>query len=340
MIHVKNDSELTPCGAAEAVVSIVIPCYRGERYLAEAIESCLAQTYRAIEIVVVNDASPDSCQAIAERFAQTDPRVRVVSRSQNGGVSRAFNDGFAAARGDYLTRLAQDDVFEPDTVERMVARLSEAGPKAGLVYCDFTEIDDSGRTVRESIRTPPPEHVLVYGNRMGLCVMWTREVWRTVGGFDPDFDAAEDYEYWLRVTSRFGLVKCEGPPALRVRTHAAMGSFVFAEKQLVNTYRAIRAAYGTRLNFDRFWHERQLAWARAHLTAAHTFRDQGAFGKALAKVAQSFLDWPLPFPARARTDGEPPWIRLRMFCVLSRSFAFSLVAPAPERRGEVRKGVP
>jgi len=318
----------------------VIPCYRGERYLADAIESCLAQTYPAVEILVVNDASPDSCQAIAERFARTDPRVRTVNRAQNGGVSRAFNDGFAAARGEYFTRLAQDDIFEPFAVERMVARLRAAGPEAGLVYCDFIEIDDSGTIMREAVRTPSPEHVLVYGNRMGLCAMWTREVWRTLGGFDPDFDAAEDYEYWLRVASRFELVKCDGPPALRVRTHAAMGSFVYAEKQVANTYRAIRAAYGTRFSLDRFWRERQLALARAHLTAAHTFRDQQAFGKALAKVAQSFLDWPLPLPERARTDGEPPWIRARMLCVLSRRFAFSLLAPAGEQRRKVREGVP
>jgi glycosyltransferase involved in cell wall biosynthesis len=335
-----HDSESTACGMSPAVVSIVIPCYRGECYLAEAIESCLAQTHQAVEVVIVDDASPDACLAIAERFAHSDPRIRIVRRAQNGGVSRAFNDGFAAARGEYLTRLAQDDVFEPFAVEQMFARLSVAGPSAGLVYCNFTEIDDAGNVVRDMVRTPPPEDVLAYGNRMGLCVMWTREVWQTVGGFNPDFDAAEDYEYWLRVMLRFGIVKCEGPPALRVRTHAGMGSLVFAEKQLVNNYRAIRAAYGTRLNLDRFWRERQIALARAHLTAAQAFRDQGAFGKALAKVAHSFVDWPLPLPERSRTDGEPSWIRARMFCVMSRSLIFSLVAAAGAYVGAARKGIP
>jgi glycosyltransferase involved in cell wall biosynthesis len=340
MIPGTNDSSSNACGISPAVVSIVIPCYRGQRYLAEAIESCLAQTYESVEVVIVDDASPDSCLEIADRFAQSDPRVTIVRRAQNGGVSRAFNDGFAAAQGEYLTRLAQDDVFEPFAVERMVARLRAEGPDAGLVYCDFTEIDDAGNVVREFVRTPPPQDVLAYGNRMGLCVMWTREVWQTIGGFNPEFDAAEDYEYWLRVMSRFGIVKCEGPPALRVRTHASMGSFVFAEKQLVNTYRAIRAVYGTRPSLNRFRRERQIALARAHLTAAHIFRDQSAFGKALAKVAQSFLDWPLPLPERARTDGEPSWIRARMFFVLSRNLVFSLVAAVGAYVGAVRKGIP
>jgi hypothetical protein len=172
---------------------------------------------------------------------------------------------------------------------------------------------------------------------MGLCVMWSREVWQTVGGFNPDFDAAEDYEYWLRVMSRFGMVKCEGRPALRVRTHASMGSFVFAEKQLVNTYRAIRAAYGTPLGLGRVWRERQIALARTHLTAAHIFRDQGTYGKALAKVAHSFVDWPLLLPVRARTDGEPSWIRARMFCILSLNFVNSLATHCAARMRSARE---
>src|SRR5207253_2332069 len=105
-------------------------------------------------------------------------------------------------------------------------------------------------------------------------------------------------------------------------------------------YRAIRAAYGSRLNLDRFWRERQIALARAHLTAAHTFRDQRAYGKALAKVAHSFLEWPLPLPERARTDGEPSWIRARMFFVLSRQLVFSLVATAGACVGGARKVIP
>ena len=337
MNHGTDHSQPTGTDLSPAVVSIVIPCYRGERYLAEAIESCLAQTHEAVEVVVVDDASPDSCLAIAGRFAQSDPRVSIVRRAQNGGVSRAFNDGFAAARGEYLTRLAQDDVFEPFAVERMVARLRAAGRAAGLVYCDASEIDDAGKIVRDVVRTPPPEGVLAYGNRLGLCVMWTREVWQTVGGFDPDFDAAEDYEYWLRVTARFEVVKSEGPPAVRMRKHASMGSVVFAERQVANTYRAILAAYGTRLKLNRFWRVRQVALARAHLTAAHTFRDQSAYAKALAKVALSFLEWPFPLPESARTDGEPPWIRARMFCVLSLNFASSLATCCAARMRSARE---
>jgi glycosyltransferase involved in cell wall biosynthesis len=93
-------------GGISGLVSIVIPVYGGTRFLGEAIESCLAQTYRDIEIIVVDDASPDESAEIAEGYARRDARVRLVRRAINGGVSRAFNSGFDVARGEYLTRLA------------------------------------------------------------------------------------------------------------------------------------------------------------------------------------------------------------------------------------------
>src|SRR5437870_5661637 len=92
-------------------VSIVIPCYGGASYLAEAIESCLRQTFANIEIIIVDDASPDDSAEIAERYARQDKRVTVIRHSKNGGVSRAFNSGFRIATGEYFARLAQDDRF-------------------------------------------------------------------------------------------------------------------------------------------------------------------------------------------------------------------------------------
>ncbi len=97
-------------------VSIVIPCYKGERFLSQALDSCLAQSFAALEVIVVDDGSPDRCAEIADGYAARDSRVRVIRRAQNGGVSRAWNAGFGAARGDYFLRLAQDDWFKPEAV--------------------------------------------------------------------------------------------------------------------------------------------------------------------------------------------------------------------------------
>src|SRR6059036_3925673 len=93
--------------AVPGLVSVVIPCYGGARFLAEAIESCLGQTFGDREVIVVDDASPDASAEVAARYARADGRVRLLRRQTNGGVSKAFNTGFRRARGEYFSRLAQ-----------------------------------------------------------------------------------------------------------------------------------------------------------------------------------------------------------------------------------------
>lgn len=109
-----------------ALVSIVIPCYKGSRFLAKTIESCLGQTYRDIEVIVVDDKSPQNDAEIADSYAAKDSRIRVVRRERNGGVSRAYNSGYAIARGEYFTRLSQDDLFREDAIEIMLKHLQSA----------------------------------------------------------------------------------------------------------------------------------------------------------------------------------------------------------------------
>jgi glycosyltransferase involved in cell wall biosynthesis len=211
------------------LVSIVIPCYQGARFLEEAIESCLVQTYSDIEIIVVDDASPDECAEIAARYACRDGRVRVVRRAVNGGVSRAFNSGFEVARGEYFTRLAQDDRFRKDAIDIMVRHVKEH-PDAGLVYCDTQTIDEQGRVTGLSTAADPEEFRADL-RCLGVCVLWPRAVWDEVGSFDPEFDTAEDYEYWRRIIKRYPLYKCDGEAPLFFRVHEQQGSNQFAVRQ-------------------------------------------------------------------------------------------------------------
>jgi glycosyltransferase involved in cell wall biosynthesis len=241
------------------LVSIVIPCYKGARYLPEAIQSCLGQTYRSLEVIVVDDASPDDCAQIAQGYANQDSRIRVVRRKHNGGVSRAFNTGFDVARGRYLSRLAQDDVFRPDAIQRMKEYL-ESHAEIGLVYCDMQRIDDRGERL-DVWPTAEPEQALLYVDNIGLCVMWTREAWETIEPFDPAFDSAEDFEYWLRLKKEFAIGKCTGEPGMDVRFHAAMGSNVFQKRQMILTELALR------LHRAEAWTDGNSAGCRAHQDA-------------------------------------------------------------------------
>ncbi len=217
--------------STQPLVSIVVPCFRGEAFLGDALDSCLAQTYGNFEVIVVDDASPDRCAEIAETYSARDARITVLRHPQNGGVSRAFNTGFRQARGPLLGRLAQDDVFLPTALEVMV-RTMEDNPQAGLVYCDMTLTDEHLNPVEEWV-TPAPQETLTEHNYLGLCVLWRREMWDRCGEFDPEFDAAEDFEYWLRAIQHFAFVRCDTGSQFLMRRHSEAGSFTLFAKQTV-----------------------------------------------------------------------------------------------------------
>lgn len=103
----------------EPLVSVIIPVYRTEEYLVECVESVRKQTYSRLEIILVDDGSPDGAPAMCDEYASVDPRICVIHK-ENGGLSDARNVGKAAATGEYLTFLDSDDILAPETVEYML----------------------------------------------------------------------------------------------------------------------------------------------------------------------------------------------------------------------------
>jgi glycosyltransferase involved in cell wall biosynthesis len=277
--------QAAPSQRLAGLVSIVIPCYNGAAFLAEAIESCLRQTYRELEVIVVDDASPDSCAEIARWYAHADSRVRLIQRSRNGGVSRAFNTGFRSACGEYFTRLAQDDLFREDAIALMKGYL-EKHPDTGLAYCDAQLIDESG-VITGLKRAGEPVQALETGNSLCvMCVMWRRSVWEEVGGFDPRFDTAEDYEYWLRVSRRFRLSKCSNEAPFYWRVHPNMGSFRFAARQDI----ALKHA---RASHCEDWLVARRLRSEGHFEAAYHYRLSQQLDLALRHLMMAIVYWPL-----------------------------------------------
>jgi glycosyltransferase involved in cell wall biosynthesis len=210
------------------LVSIVIPCYRGTRYLRAAIQSCLVQSYPDLEVIVVDDNSPEQDYIVAEELRQIDSRVRVVRRTENGMISQALNTGYQHAQGEYHSRLAQDDLFRYDAIELLVNTLRE-NPKAGLAYADMQLIDADGQFM-QMMPSNPPATALLPANRVGLCVMWPAKVYHQVGGFDPRFDLSEDFEFFLRISRTYPIVKCDGEAPFFFRYHAGQGSITSEHK--------------------------------------------------------------------------------------------------------------
>lgn len=120
------------------LVSIVIPVYKVEKYLRQCLDSVLAQTLRDIEIVIVDDGSPDGCPAIVDEYAAKDSRIVAVHQA-NGGYGKAVNAGIARARGKYVGIVESDDYIEPDMYERLVEIAERTG--ADLTRCTFSVFD-------------------------------------------------------------------------------------------------------------------------------------------------------------------------------------------------------
>lgn len=116
------------------LISVIIPVYKVEAYLAACVESVLAQTWQNFEIILVDDGSPDNCPKMCDEFAARDSRIRVIHK-ENGGVSTARNVGVHAAKGTYLAFLDSDDLWSPFFLERMYHALADT--TADIAVCDF-----------------------------------------------------------------------------------------------------------------------------------------------------------------------------------------------------------
>ena len=179
-------------------VSIILPVYNGARYLAQAIDSCLNQTYRNIELIIVDDCSTDETPAIVRSF--NDPRIRYVRNKTNQRLPRSLNIGFAAATGDYLTWTSDDNEFLPEAIEVMLDFLTK-NKEIDFVYADnLSKFLDTGETKKRNISGPEN---IKERNCIGACYLYTRKVYDTIGGFNPDYELVEDYEYWVRVWQKF-----------------------------------------------------------------------------------------------------------------------------------------
>lgn len=139
--------EASPSQGAAPVVSIGIPVYNGDNYLAKAIDSVLGQTFPNLELIICDNASSDRTQEICEHYARQDARVRYIRNERNLGAGPNYDLAFHRSRGVFFNWLAHDDLFASTYLEKAVACL-EQNPDAVLCYVGITEIGPKGELIR------------------------------------------------------------------------------------------------------------------------------------------------------------------------------------------------
>lgn len=180
-------------------VSIVLPSFDGARYLESALASIEGQTFQDWELVLVDDGSSDGTGALMDGWARRDPRIRALHLAPNRGLPAALNEGFRHARGELFTWTSDDNLYAPEALLRMVGVLEER-PGVDLVYADYVIFDEGGGERRMRVA---PAASLPFGNRIGACFLYRREVHDALDGFDEALPMAEDYDFWLRAHLRF-----------------------------------------------------------------------------------------------------------------------------------------
>jgi len=191
------------------LVSVIIPCFKDSNTLGRAISSILSQSYPAVEIIVVNDSSPES-DAI-EALLLDYPMVRYLRNLVNVGLAASRNKGLQAARGEIVAFLDADDEYHPKKIELQLAALE---PNT-VVTCNLTNKYPNGRTHVSNARSRVFERAddILFRNILpGACLLARRELLIGFGGYDSKLRSSEDYDLWLRLLVGGVKVKFLGEP--------------------------------------------------------------------------------------------------------------------------------
>lgn len=194
------------------LASVIIPAYNAERFLRQAVESALAQSYPNVEVIIIDDGSTDGTRQLADELAKADGRVRVITQ-ENAGVGAARNRGIAEARGKYVAPLDADDFWYPEKLTRQIGLLEERGERWGLAYCWSRSVDESG-TISDALPHWPMDgdifQVLIYRNIIGNASvpLFRMSALREVGGFrtraqQNGAQGCEDWDLTLRVAAKY-----------------------------------------------------------------------------------------------------------------------------------------
>lgn len=201
-------------------VSVIIPNYNHARYLPQRLESVLQQTFRDVEVILMDDCSTDNSRAVIAEYAARDACIRVVLNEQNSGSTfKQWNKGLALAQGQYVWLAESDDYAALDLLETLVAKL-DAHPAVGLAYCDSFTVDADGKTlsemkntVNESLKTDlwsqdflmPGQSFLkeymsfINGIPNASAVLLRKSVLDAIGPADTSMRLAGDWVHWNKI---------------------------------------------------------------------------------------------------------------------------------------------
>ena len=222
---------INPLQAQVPLISVIVPVYKAEAFLARCVESILLQTERAFELLLIDDGSPDGSPELCDNYAALDPRVRVVHKP-NGGVSSARNAGLDQARGEFIVFIDSDDYVSRDYLAQMVQSIKEAeNPGKTLIVTDYQPFSPQGDEKRsfpqpfsvDLTKTPISAQAfrnLIFGFRLfpPYCKLYRRDIIESEHiRFDTSFRTAEDFDFNMRYVAHVDYIRYIPAPTYHYR---------------------------------------------------------------------------------------------------------------------------
>jgi glycosyltransferase involved in cell wall biosynthesis len=206
----------------QPTISVVMPVYNGEQFLAESIESILNQTYPDFEFIIIDDGSTDRSLQIIERYAANDKRVRLISRT-NRGLVATLNEGITKSQGLYIARQDADDISLPERFEKQIEFLN-THPDIEFLGTDYFFMDEKGGVSRKTdilTRSNDIKLAEIFSNQFGhgTVMISTALIKKHRLFYDADYKHAEDYELWTRIC-RLTRVANISSPLYKWRQHS------------------------------------------------------------------------------------------------------------------------
>jgi glycosyltransferase involved in cell wall biosynthesis len=240
--------------SANPLVSVICLCYNHERYVVDAIESVLSQTYDNIELIIVDDASTDNSLQIIKDRLLSFPEAKFIPLTKNVGNCRAFNIGWQASSGTYIIDLAADDLLYPKRISIGVECFIDSGPDFGVHFTDAQLIDKSsiitGAHETNNFFTNEVPQGIIFRSLLSkyfinpVTMMYSKDLLDYLGGYDESL-AYEDFDLWVRSSKKFKYCYSNKMLVAKRALNQSHGGSQYrpVSKILFSTYKVCEKAY-------------------------------------------------------------------------------------------------
>lgn len=233
------------------LVSIVCTCFNQREFIADSINSVLNQSYKPIELIIIDDCSLDGSQDIISTTIEGHPQVVFISNKQNQGICKNFNNGLKQSKGKYLIDLSGDDILLLDRIEKQVAFFEILSQKYGVIYSNAEMIDENEQSLghyyptdKENKSQVLPYQESIYSQLIKTCfiaaptMMMMRSMLGELGGYDENL-AYEDFDFWIRSSRKWKYAYQDEVLTKIRKTPGSLSSSQYhhEDDQLLSTYK-------------------------------------------------------------------------------------------------------